>query len=245
MGASRVNAGPSYHRLNRIKRRARRSTMTIAHHYLCVSTFRPVTKRKQFIGKELSPHCDNSVIYCRKLRLPLVTGVIDSRFTSASPVSMTWSRNRRMDLYEMSRPHVPRSTTVEPEPDNLVSLPAWQAARTRVEHYLALLDLPQPVHQHWATVAFARALRQRASGESPIRLVMHELRLLIAEHEERAATGDVRRLVTAAQNRRSAAGITRAALRPASLKANLVRRCWARLLDLLGRACPRCRARSG
>ena len=150
-----------------------------------------------------------------------------------------------MDLHEMSRPHVPRLATVEAEPDNLVSLPAWQAARTRVEHYLTLLDVPPPVHQHWAAVAFARALRQRAAGENPVRLVMHELHMLIAEHEERAAAGEVRPLLAPVPAHRSAAGIARAALRPAALEANLLRRCWARLLDLLGRACPRCWARSG
>lgn len=150
-----------------------------------------------------------------------------------------------MDLHETSRPYAHRLATVESETDKLVSLPAWQTARTRVEQYLTLLNVPQPMHQHWAAVAFTRALRQRTSGQSPVRLAMHELHLLMSEHEERAAAGDVRSVFVAEATRRSAAGITRVPLRPASLDANLLRRYWARLVELLGRACQRCRAHGG
>ena len=132
-----------------------------------------------------------------------------------------------MDLQENTRPLARRARAHELDADKLVSLPAWQAARTRIDQYLALLDVPMPLRTHWSSVAFARALRQRGMHE-PVRAAMRELQGLLAEHDLSAP--QLAHIVLPTPGaRRTVIGIQRTPVRPASLEADIVRRIMRRV----------------
>lgn len=122
------------------------------------------------------------------------------------------------------RTAAPQRSAVHIDAEKLVSLPAWQSARRRLEQYLALLGTPEPMRQHWISLAFTRALRHRANSDSPVRLAMTELQLLLAEHNAGPLHSAIRR----------SNGITRTPLPSASLAAT-PGRTWLRWVGRLSR----------